>query len=197
MTAFDSLNLSASDKTEQLSLVRKASQDDMRVLARHYDWSSHPEPVLGWMMAQKSMDLSSALVVFFNGDPERFNYLGKRDVPQEYRGAARVLDNICLRVNSGFYRLRPGQKLQSRARLEKWLEYQQADRDEGRRGRWILDEAIIDGALNGAAKKRLNEKLPDMKGIRQPANTGIVQGLVSELMRGRLAERLQRFLPPR
>ena len=197
MTPFDSFNWSASDRDEQLSLVRKASQDDMRVLARHYDWSSHPEAVLGWMMAQKSMDLSSALVVFFNGDPERFNYLAKRDVPQDYRGAARVLDNICLRVNSGFYRVRPGQKLPGRARLEKWLEYQQADRVEGRRGRWILDEAIISGALNGVAKKRIDEKLPDMDGIREPASTGIVLGLMAELMQGRLAERLQRFLPPR
>jgi len=197
MTPFDNLDWSASDGNEQLNLVRKASNTDMRVLARHYDWASHPETVLGWMMAQKSMDLSSALVVFFNGDPERFNYLAKRDVPQEYRGAARVLDNICLRVNSGFYRVRPGQKLRVRARLEKWLEYQQADRDEGRRGRWILDEAIIAGALNGAAKRRTDEKMPDMDAIRQPANAGIVQGLMAGLKQGRLVERLQRFLPQR
>ena len=118
MPPFDKCSWSMSNKDEQLKRVRAATAEELRRMARTYDWSKNPEAVLGWMMAQKGMDLSSALVVFFNGDPGRFNYLSKKDVPQEFRGAARVLDNICLRMNSGFYRVRAGQKLPARAKLD-------------------------------------------------------------------------------
>ena len=105
-------------------------------------------------MAQKCIDLGTALTVFFNGDPERFNYIHKREVPEHFQDAARVLDNICLRVNSGFYLGSPGQKMRSRDRLEKWLRYQKADRNEGRRGRWILDEQIIDRMQSETARSQ-------------------------------------------
>ena len=98
-------------------------------------------------MAQRGIDLCTALSVFFNGDPGRFNYMPKPHVPEPYRGVARVLDNICLRVNSGFYLIYPGKLPCCQHRLSKWLSYQQADRDEGRRGRWMLDERILEPML--------------------------------------------------
>jgi hypothetical protein len=64
-------------------------------------------------------------------------------VPAQYRGVARVLDNICLRVNSGFYLIYPGETPRHQARLSTWLGYQQADRAEERRGRWMLDERVL------------------------------------------------------
>ena len=192
MTPFDKFDWVKSSREEQLRMARTCTQDDLRRLARRYDWSSHPEAVLGWIMAQKSIDLGSALVVFFNGDPERFNYLAKRDVPQEHRGAARVLDNICLRVNSGFYRVRPSQKLPVRLRLEKWLQYQQADRDEGRRGRWILDEGIIGGALTGKGRSIAGEPA-QIEGLRPLQAPGRVKGMLGGLM----ARHLHGILPRR
>lgn len=132
----------------QLAQLRSLPVREMADLVTNYDWSQHPEPVLGWAMAQKGIDLRVAVCVFFNGAPERFNYMPKGHVPDPLRGTARVLDNICLRINSGFYLTQPGSKPSSDRALRRWLEYQAADRREGRRGRWILDEAILTPMLN-------------------------------------------------
>ncbi|MEL7278907.1 MAG: hypothetical protein AAFY35_10085 [Pseudomonadota bacterium] len=132
---------------EQLQMAHHASREDLRLMARAFDWSTDHDAVLSWMMANKTMDLASALTVFFNGDPARFNYLSKREVPREYRPATKLLDNICLRINSGFYRQSKAVRVDNRQRLDRWLMFQEADRHEGRRGRWILDEAIIANAF--------------------------------------------------
>lgn len=195
MTAFDRFSMSTGIQDELLKIARQATQEELRRMARNYDWNTHPEAVLGWVMSQRSIDLSSALEVFFNGDPERFNYLAKRDVPQQHRGATRVLDNICLRVNSGFYRLRPAQNLESRSRLEKWLEFQHADRVDGRRGRWIFEEGIAETALTGKRPVAMEEDAPDMEAIRPLKGPGAVHAFVSELVGRRLGARILKFLP--
>ena len=197
MPPFDKCDWSMSNKDEQMKRARAATAAELRRMARSFDWSRNPEPVLGWMMAQKGMDLSSALVVFFNGDPGRFNYLSKREVPQEFRGAARVLDNICLRVNSGFYRARQGQKLPARARLDAWLDFQRDDRAAGRRGRWILDEGIIEAALRGKRHPAMAEETADIGALRPLQGPGAVQGFLAELLGPGLGERLLRVLPRR
>lgn len=144
-------------KEEQLQMAHRASREDLRLMARAFDWSTDHEAVLSWIMANKAMDLASAITVFFNGDPARFNYISKRAVPTEYRGATKLLDNICLRINSGFYRASNAVRVDNRGRLDTWLQFQSADRLEGRRGRWILDEAIIQGAF--APTQRVEELL--------------------------------------
>lgn len=143
MPGLENFDWSSGSEEEQLSAARACDNRGLCQLARTYDWGMYPEKVLGWMMAQKNIDLETALIVFLNGEPERFNYIPKRDVPEELRGAARVLDNICLRVNSGFYLAYPETNADSWPRINKWLSYQAADRKEGRRGRWILDETIL------------------------------------------------------
>ncbi|QYX55860.1 hypothetical protein K1T73_12350 [Roseovarius sp. SCSIO 43702] len=126
-----------------LARVRGLDGDALAKVARDYDWGRYPETVLGWVMAQKSIDLDTALATFFAGAPERFNYLHKRDVPPEFTGACRVLDNICLRINCGFYLAREDRLPGAGARLAKWLAVQKIDRREGSSGRWVLDEAIV------------------------------------------------------
>ncbi|MBW4972185.1 MULTISPECIES: hypothetical protein [Roseovarius] len=138
---------SASPVAEQIEYLRGLAPESFHQALIEYDWALAPEPVLGWAMAQRGIDLCTALSVFFNGDPGRFNYMPKPHVPEPYRGVARVLDNICLRVNSGFYLIYPGKLPCCQHRLSKWLSYQQADRDEGRRGRWMLDERILEPML--------------------------------------------------
>lgn len=152
MTLFGRLRLPAGSLEEQLRLAHAATDEELRRIARHYRWSRHSEGVLGWIMAQQCIDLASALSVFFNGDPGRFNYVPKRDVPAAYRGSVRVLDNICQRVNSGFYQPRPGPQVVGQARARKWLEVQRADSAEGRRGRWVLDETLVHAVLTGPAE---------------------------------------------
>lgn len=151
MTGFDDFDWRSASPEDQLAMARRGDAARLRRLARSYDWARGPEPVLGWIMAQKCIDLGTALTVFHNGEPERFNYMPKRDVPAGFTGATRVLDNICLRVNSGFYLARAASPFDRRAPLRKWLAYQAADRAEGRRGRWILDEEIVRAVLEDTA----------------------------------------------
>ncbi|WP_397542249.1 hypothetical protein [Roseovarius salis] len=179
---------------EQLSIARAATPEELRRLARCYDWSTHPETVLGWIMAQKVVDIGTALTVFFNGGPERFNYMSKREVPQAHRGAARVLDNICLRVNCGFYRVRAGQKVDRRARIDRWIAYQQADREEGRRGRWILDEGIVEEALKGRSHQWVEGDAATLQPLRARAAG---RGVLSWLSPGELGRQLHGILPRR
>ncbi|MEB8385930.1 hypothetical protein OO012_01705 [Rhodobacteraceae bacterium KMM 6894] len=126
-----------------LDIMRRAAPADLPVLANSYDWSAHPESVLGWVMAQKTIDLGSAVAIFQRGQPERFNYVHKRAVPFAFRATARVLDNICLRVNCGFYLPRAGGVGIDAPTLNTWIEAQRADRASGACGRWVLDETIL------------------------------------------------------
>lgn len=151
MTLFGRSQFPAGSREKQLRLANAASDDRLRRMARAFRWSEHDEAVLGWIMAQRGIDLGTALGVFFAGDPGRFNYLPKRDVPVAYRGTARLLDTICQRVNSGFYRPDRGLRLAARAGARRWLEAQHADLALGRRGRWVLDTALVELALAGGA----------------------------------------------
>ncbi|MEO0752200.1 MAG: hypothetical protein AAFY25_10380 [Pseudomonadota bacterium] len=182
---------------EQLQMAHHASREDLRLMARAFDWSTDHEAVLSWMMANKAMDLASALTVFFNGDPARFNYLGKHDVPRDYRGATKLLDNICLRINSGFYRASTAVRMDNRQRLDRWLMFQEADRSEGRRGRWILDEAIVetafartDPAPERRAVKELRPQDPQPVIEAGPVTSAIgrrVASLLSDIVQNRRA----------
>jgi hypothetical protein len=141
-------------------------------------------------MAQKGIDLGTAVEVFFNGEPERFNYMRKHDVPKEFRGAARVLDNICLRVNSGFYLAYPNQDVTARKRVNRWLDYQQSDRDEGRKGRWILDERILNTLLEDTLK--LDNPSYQDAFYDQPS---LLRDLLSPIMELGIPRRLKRAMP--
>ena len=179
---------------EQLQMARSASREDLRLMARAFDWSTDHGPVLSWMMANKSMDLASALTVFFNGDPARFNYISKRAVPIEHRGSTKLLDNICLRINSGFYRASNSVRVDNRHRLDHWLMFQEADRIEGRRGRWILDEEIIDRALTPAGPSPEMQAVEDLRPQEVPQaiiEPGPVTSAIGRRVGGFLSEILQ------
>lgn len=147
MQGFETFDWQSGTREAHLEMARQASPAQLRALARRYDWTMHPETVLGWVMAQGCIDLGSALTAFFNGGPERFNYIPKRQITEPYQGAARLLDNIVRRVNSGFYLVDPGRDVASRKTLAKWLATQDADRAVGWQGRYVLDEAILNTLL--------------------------------------------------
>lgn len=160
MEAFERFDWHQGTADEHLAMARLGSPDQLCDLARKYSWWQHPEMVLGWIMAQKCIDLGTALVVFLNGEPERFNYMPKHDVPEGYRGAVRLLDNICRRVNSGFYLADPHSPVPDRKRIDKWISYQAADRAEGHLGRWQLDERILEPLLKDTLRLDLPEDRP-------------------------------------
>jgi hypothetical protein len=123
--------------------VRAPFPDPLTAVLSASDWSPDGLDDLGRTMARRDIDLGTAIRVFFEGGPERFNYMPKRDVPAEFRSTVRLLDNICQRINSGFYLPHPGQRLPCCAALETWLGYQRADATEKRKGRWSLDERVL------------------------------------------------------
>jgi hypothetical protein len=145
---------------EQIDIIRRCSEDQLRQIARSCDWAPETETVLGWIMAQRCIDLSTALQVFMNAGPERLNYVAKRHVETADLGRARLLDNICLRINCGFYLPLPGSSAGCRARVAQWVSYQTAGRHEGREGRWSLDEKILQSLLEESGRMVPLESLP-------------------------------------
>lgn len=134
----------------------RAAQDlapeALRHFARSYDWTQQPEAVLGWVMAQPQIDLGTALTVFFNGAPDRFNTLARRNVSQSLRGEARLLDTICQRINAGFYLAWPESGSHAADAARCWLAQQDEDSAKGRKGRYLLDPAIVETVLDGTLR---------------------------------------------
>lgn len=147
MTAFSEFDWDSASEKAQLQMVRKGTPEELRDLAVSYDWSKYPHSILGWIMAQKEIDLATAMRVFLNGDPKRYNYVGKRDVPAAHRATCNLLDAICLRINSGFYLPWPERQLQEPQPVRVWLHYQAEDQREGKRGRWVFDAGLLDHLL--------------------------------------------------
>lgn len=190
-TAQPKSNAAAQSPQAQLDYLRSSSQNDARAFARRYDWSEDPKTVLGWLMAQKFMDLGTALSVFLNGQPQRFNYMPKRDVPEELQGAAQVLDTICLRLNSGFYLVWPDQDVEDRNRIERWLQTQAEDRLEGRQGRYVLDERIVETLLNN--ELRLDREKETAVYFE---SRSLLRDLFSPVLELGVSRRMLRFHPP-
>lgn len=175
---------------DQLDLAQTGSDDELRALAMAYDWSTHPEIVLNWVLAQKCIDLGSAVTCFLNGKPERFNYLPKRDVPEKCKATARLLDNICLRINSGFYLAWPDRGVLDRRQLNRWLAVQVKDQYENRQGRYILDEAIVKTLSNDELKiNRRHETAHYEK------DQSLLRDLLSPVMELGVSRRMLRYLP--
>jgi len=154
------------------------------------DWSEAPCPGLGRAMARRDVDLATALRVFFRGAPERFNYIPKHQVPQDYRDIARFLDNICLRVNSGFYLVYPERDVSSRKRLTTWVTYQKSDQSEGRQGRYTFNEDILTTLLNDAL--RLDPSSETAVYSQRPS---LLRDLFSPVLELGVSRRLLRFKP--
>lgn len=190
MQSFDEFDWSHGTEDDHLAMARRANEDQLRQLARGYDWDMYPVPVLGWIMAQTSVDLGTALTVFLNGEPERFNYIPKHQVPQDYRDIARLLDNICLRVNSGFYLAHPERDVSSRKRLTTWVTYQKADQSEGRQGRYTFNEDVLTTLLNDALRLDLSSETAIYS--QRPS---LLRDLFSPVLELGVSRRLLRFKP--
>lgn len=143
MTGSLSARVGRAATTSRTRALQHLQGDALAAALGALDWSEAPGAGLGRAMARRDVDLATALCVFFRGAPERFNYLPKPHVPDGYRAVARHLDNICLRINSGFYLPAADVRLGCRTTLDRWLDYQRADRQEGRCGRWVLEEAVL------------------------------------------------------
>ncbi|MGK7653464.1 hypothetical protein ACSQ76_13910 [Roseovarius sp. B08] len=185
------VNISTAAPEDQLADLRGCAHDEARSFLRAYDWTGDPRRVLGWVMAQRFMDLGTALTVFLNGQPHRFNYMPKRDIPKELSGAALMLDSICLRLNSGFYLVWPDQDVEDRSRILRWLEAQAEDRREGRQGRYVLDERIVATLLEN--ELRLDRKAETAV---YHERRSLLRDLFSPVLELGVSRRMLRFHPP-
>jgi len=157
MQNFASFDWDTGTEQDHAKMVRSGTTTQWRALARTYDWGQHPVAVLGWIMAQKEIDLGTAVSVFLNAKPLDYNYISKDEVPFEQRGICRLLDIICLRINCGFYLPLQGSGVNMAEKARVWIQYQQDDNAEGRAGRWVLDSCFVDLALKSeiSVKRRL------------------------------------------
>ncbi len=147
MLDVENFSWSVGTVNEQLEAARRSSEDQLREIARTCDWTPQTETVLGWIMAQRCIDLCTALRVFMRAAPQELNYISKGNVGSADLGRARLLDNICLRINCGFYLPLRGTSTGCRECVAEWVSYQTAERNEGREGRWLLDEKILQTLL--------------------------------------------------
>ena len=132
------------DLRDLLQEIRGGSSNERRAALRSFDWSTGDLRKLGWSMSQKGLDLGTAMIVFFNGNPARYNYLRKDEVPLDARDRCQVLDAIHRRVTSGFYLPDPDQGLGDVfALILDWVERQEMDRARGRHGRWVFDPTLF------------------------------------------------------
>ena len=74
---------SAEDVSDLLLQVRGGSVAERRATVKSVNWARDDLRQLGWMMSQKDIDLATAVRVFLNGNPERFQYVGARNLPEE------------------------------------------------------------------------------------------------------------------
>ncbi len=147
MRIFNAFDWAGASETEQKHQIRKADPNELNAVMRFYDWSLYPQTVIGWAAAQKEIELGAALAAFFNGDPMRFNYVPKRDVPVEYAVTVRLLDTIFQRINAGFYLPHPLFCDQKLAKLETWMKYQFEDARARKQGRWVFDRDMLEPIL--------------------------------------------------
>lgn len=136
--------LADTDLQELLQEIRCGSVAERRRALRAFDWASGDMRKLGWSMAQKGLDLGTAMTVFFHGNPGRFNHLRKDKVPEQDRARCQVLDAIHRRALSGFYLPDPEHGIEDVfARILDWVERQEQDRAQGRMGRWVFDPVLF------------------------------------------------------
>lgn len=111
--------------------------------ARQLPWTEDNLPELRDILAHQGVDLGTALTVFMNGNPLKYNATAREDVPQKDRAACALLDAICQRVNCGFYLPDTSRQMRDCRGFCQWVSGQQADARNGRRGRWCFNPVLV------------------------------------------------------
>jgi hypothetical protein len=125
-----------------------AAQQNIPALIRDVlsvNWDHDDLERLRQLMTRAGIDLETAVQVFFNGAPQRFNMIAKPDLLPEAKARCNLLDSIHRRIVCGFYLPDPEIGLgQSRTMMQEWINRQAADGGEGRAGRWIFAPDILE-----------------------------------------------------
>ena len=131
------------------------STPPLREVALASDWDSTDEGLdrLRRMMSRKGVDLETAVLVFFQGAPERYNMIAKADLLPQAQARCNLLDSIHRRIACGFYLPDPERGLgQARGQMQSWIERQRLEGTAGRSGRWVFDTCLLDIQVTGPAR---------------------------------------------
>ncbi len=173
------------DMRALLGEVRGGSTGDRRQDVLRFDWATGDLGHLGWMMAQKGVDLGTALRVFLNGGPERWNYVPPRQLPDEDRERCRMLDALHRRIVAGFYLPDPFHGVGPvRAEMMDWIARQEGDRARGRSGRWQFKPELLEPlTLAAALPSDIRDVLdPSTISARGPQKRSLLRDLLAPLL---------------
>jgi len=121
------------------------SVETLRRAAITFDWDGDNLDHLRRMMSRTSIDLETALQVFFNGAPGQYNMIAKSDLLPKVHSRCNLLDSIHSRIVCGFYLPDPDRGLgQAYDLMQDWIGMQDHDGQQGRAGRWVFDHALLD-----------------------------------------------------
>jgi hypothetical protein len=121
--------------------------------ALRFDWDAGDPDHLRRMMTRATVDLETAVLVFFNGTPERYNMVAKSDLLPPAQARCNLLDSIHRRIDCGFYLPDPERGLGlARRGLQDWIARQDRDDTEGRSGRWIFGPDLLEVKVVGQSR---------------------------------------------
>jgi hypothetical protein len=116
-------------------------------------WDGDDPELLRLMMTRKGVDLETAVQVFFNGAPERYNMIAKADLPAAAQARCGLLDSIHRRIVCGFYLPDPERGLGlAHSAMQDWINRQDIDGAAGRSGRWVFDREMLDLQMTGPGR---------------------------------------------
>lgn len=147
MPSLTRIDWAQSSASERLEALRTATGRQVCAMARAVEWERDTYEVIGWMSAQVCIDLGSALTLFMNAEPHRFNKIPRDDVPGDLVSMCAQLDALCQRINAGFYLPDPARQMTGPERLQAWMTAQVEDQARGDTGRWLLSPAVVSPML--------------------------------------------------
>ena len=147
----------------QIAILKQMKPEALCAFVRRIDPSVAEVSVIRWVVAQKTIDLGTALTIFFGLEPRRLNLIPRNAVKDERRDLCALLDVICQRINCGFYLPVSSRQMDNPEFVSAWLLRQKSDIKVGRRGRWILDAAIVAPMASEIRLKGRRKKTPDAR----------------------------------
>lgn len=157
----------------QIAVLKKLKPEMLCSFVRKISPWKIDVSVLRWIAARQELDLGTALTLFFNFEPARFNLLSRVNFPSDLRDHCAVADVLCQRINCGFYIPIASRRVEDTEQLTEWLRRQDEDVEIGRRGRWVLNAKLV-GQMAEQPK-------PRAFGGRSGQRRGIVQGLFTPM----------------
>lgn len=142
-----------STAAERLEALRRATGRQVCAMARAVEWDEDSHEVIGWISAQICVDLGSALTLFMNAEPERYNKMPRHEVTGAAQGMCAQLDALCQRINAGFYLPDPTRQMIGAERLVTWMDAQAEDQRLGHTGRWQFSPSVVAPMMTPGPRK--------------------------------------------